>query len=165
MIYGAAVLRGEGVRFRVWAPNAQTIDVKVGSRSFPMIRDGEDFEAVVSGAHPGDRYSFVLDRTRVRPDPISRLQPDGVHGPSEIVDPGAFAWSDQNWKGIRLADYIVYELHTGTFTPEGTFESIIDKLPHLKQLGITAIELMPVAEFPGSRNWGYDGVDAYAPHS
>jgi maltooligosyltrehalose trehalohydrolase len=130
-----------------------------------MTRSGEDFEAFVLGAKPGDRYSFVLDGNRERPDPASRSQPEGVHGASEIVDPEAFHWSDQQWKGIDLAGYLLYELHTGTFTPQGTFDGVVEKLPYLQELGITAVELMPVAEFPGSRNWGYDGVDLYAPHS
>ena len=99
------------------------------------------------------------------PDPVSRWQPEGVHGPSRIVDAASFPWSDQDWRGIPLEDYLIYELHTGTFTPEGTFESIIPRLPYLRELGVTAIELMPVAEFPGRRNWGYDGVDLYAPQS
>jgi maltooligosyltrehalose trehalohydrolase len=129
-----------------------------------MTRDGEDFELVLPGA-PGDLYSFHFDDGRVRPDPVSRSQPRGVHGPSQIIDPDAFVWSDQNWKGVALSDYILYELHVGTFTPEGTFASAISKLGHLKDLGITAVELMPVGEFPGARNWGYDQVDLYAPHS
>jgi len=110
-------------------------------------------------------YFLVLDETRQRPDPVSRWQPQGVHGPSRIVDPAAFAWSDQDWTGLPLEDYVLYELHIGTFTPEGTFEGVIGKLPYLRDLGITAIELMPVAEFPGGRNWGYDGVCLYAPQS
>ena len=130
-----------------------------------MQRDGEDFELLVPDAQPGDTYSFLFDDGRLRPDPVSRSQPYGVHGPSQVVDPDAFVWSDQDWKGIALADYILYELHIGTFTPEGTFASAISKLGHLKDLGITAIELMPVGEFPGARNWGYDQVDLYAPHS
>ncbi len=126
---------------------------------------GEDFEAMIPDAAPGDTYSFVFDDGRSRPDPASRSQPHGVHGPSQIVDPEAFDWSDQDWQGIALEDFIFYELHTGTFTPQGTFAGVASKLGYLRDLGITAIELMPVAEFPGSRNWGYDGVDLYAPHS
>ena len=130
-----------------------------------MQRNGEDFEVTISDASPGQRYSLVLEDARERPDPVSRSQPLGVHGPSEIVDPNAFQWTDQNWTGLPLSQLIIYELHTGTFTPEGTFEAIVAKLPYLKDLGITAIEVMPIAEFPGSRNWGYDGVDFYAPQS
>jgi maltooligosyltrehalose trehalohydrolase len=130
-----------------------------------MTRAGEDFELVIPDASPGDTYSFVFEDGRERPDPVSRAQPHGVHGPSQVVDPEAFAWSDQDWKGIALADYILYEMHVGTFTPEGTFAGAISKLGHLKDLGITAVELMPLGEFPGARNWGYDQVDIYAPHS
>jgi maltooligosyltrehalose trehalohydrolase len=167
MSHGATVLAGGGVQFRVWAPdvNGLAVEVSPGRRHFEMQRDGEHFEAVIPDAAPGDTYCFVFDDGRTRPDPVSRSQPHGVHGPSQIVGPGAFAWSDGDWKGIALEDYIFYELHTGTFTPEGTFAGIISKLDYLRELGITAIELMPVAEFPGSRNWGYDGVDLYAPHS
>ncbi|HEY6392698.1 MAG TPA: malto-oligosyltrehalose trehalohydrolase [Bryobacteraceae bacterium] len=165
MRYGATPLREGGVQFRVWAPNLKTLAVKISGRTFQLTRNGEDFEGYVPGARQGDLYTLVLEGERERPDPVSRFQPQGVHGPSQIVDPDSFAWTDSSWKGIPLAGYIIYELHTGTFTPEGTFEAVISKLPHLQDLGITAIELMPVAEFPGNRNWGYDGVDLYAPHS
>jgi maltooligosyltrehalose trehalohydrolase len=166
MSYGATVLADGGVQFRVWAPAISSLAVELSpGRHVPMQRDGEDFEAVIPDAAPGDTYSFVFDDGRTRPDPASRSQPHGVHGPSQIVDPGAFHWSDEHWKGIALQDYIFYELHTGTFTPAGTFAGVVSKLDYLRELGITAIELMPVAEFPGSRNWGYDGVDLYAPHS
>ena len=130
-----------------------------------MTRAGDDFEVLIPDARPGDLYALVLPAGQKRPDPLSRSQPQGVHGPSQIVDPDSFSWSDHDWKGIPLRDYIFYELHTGTFTPDGTFEGIISRIRSLKELGITAIELMPVAEFPGSRNWGYDGVNLYAPHS
>ncbi|HEX4595343.1 MAG TPA: malto-oligosyltrehalose trehalohydrolase [Bryobacteraceae bacterium] len=168
MTYGATPLREKGVQFRVWAPNLTRLGVKIegiAASVFPMTRAGEDFEVLVPDAHPGDLYKFVLNGELERPDPVSRSQPQGVHGPSEIVDPRAFVWSDHSWRGIPLRDSIFYELHTGTFTPEGTFEGVISRIRSLKELGITAIELMPVAEFPGSRNWGYDGVNLYAPHS
>jgi len=164
MSYGA-IVTDAGVRFRVWAPQVQTLSVKIGGCLFPMARTGEDFEVTVPDANAGDKYSLLLDQAKERPDPVSRSQPEGVHGPSSVVDVNAFVWEDQNWKGIPLEDYIIYELHTGTFSPNGTFAGIITKLPHLKELGVTAIEIMPVAEFPGNRNWGYDGVDLYAPHS
>jgi maltooligosyltrehalose trehalohydrolase len=166
MSHGATVLAGGGVQFRAWAPTANSLAVQLsGGRAVEMQRDGEDFEAVIPDAAPGDIYSFVFGDGRTRPDPLSRWQPHGVHGPSQIVDPSAFVWSDQDWKGVALEDYILYELHTGTFTPAGTFAGVVSKLDYLRELGITAIELMPVAEFPGNRNWGYDGVDLYAPHS
>jgi maltooligosyltrehalose trehalohydrolase len=165
MLYGATVLAGGGVQFRVWAPTANALAVELGGRRVPMQPAGEDFEAMIPDAAPGDTYSFVYDDGRSRPDPASRSQLAGVHGPSQIVDPNAFDWSDQDWRGIALEGFIFYELHTGTFTPQGTFAGVASKLDYLRDLGITAIELMPVAEFPGSRNWGYDGVDLYAPHS
>jgi maltooligosyltrehalose trehalohydrolase len=130
-----------------------------------MARDGEDFEVTIPGVRPGHNYSLLFEDGRLRPDPLSRSQPQGVHGPSQVVDPDAFIWSDQDWKGSALPEFILYELHVGTFTPEGTFASAILKLDYLRDLGITAVELMPVGEFPGSRNWGYDGVDVFAPHS
>ena len=136
-----------------------------GNEPRAMARGGEDFELTIQDARPGDRYFLVLDDSKDRPDPCSRSQPEGVHGPSEIVEPGSFAWSDAGWKGIALEDYIFYELHVGTFTPQGTFDGVRSKVDYLRDLGVTAIELMPVVQFPGSRNWGYDGVDLYAPHS
>jgi maltooligosyltrehalose trehalohydrolase len=166
--YGATPLGQQGVQFRVWAPDLATLAVKLDGPSaslFPMQRTGEDFEVLVPDARPGDFYTLILNEKDGRPDPVSRSQPRGVHGPSQIVDPDSFVWSDQEWKGIPLRDYIFYELHTGTFTPDGTFDGIVSRIRALKELGITAIELMPVAEFPGSRNWGYDGVNLYAPHS
>lgn len=165
MTYGARPLPEGGVYFLVWAPNVRELGVRVQGNTFPMTRAGEDFEVLIPAAKPGQTYSLVLDGAKERPDPVSRSQPEGVHGPSEIIDPDAFSWSDQEWQGLPLNEYIIYELHTGTFTAEGNFEGVIQKIPYLKDLGITAIELMPVAEFPGSRNWGYDGVDLYAPHS
>lgn len=113
-------------------------------------------------ARAGERYLYVVDDQKPVPDPVSRLLPEGVHGPTEIVDPNSYQWSDAEWCGIELADYILYELHVGTFTPQGTFDGVIERLDYLKQLGITVIEIMPVAAFPGARNWGYDGVSPYA---
>ena len=165
MTYGATPLPSGGVQFRVWAPHVQTLAVHISGAVFPMTREGEDFQVLIPQAKPVQTYSLVLDDAKERPDPVSRSQPQGVHGPSAIIDPNSFPWSDQDWKGLELEQYIIYELHTGTFTPEGTFESVIARIPYLKELGVTAIELMPVAEFPGRRNWGYDGVDLFAPHS
>ena len=168
MTYGATPLGLEGVHFRVWAPNLNALAVKLegpsASTLYPMTRAGDDFEVLVPDARSGDLYTLVVN-DRNRPDPVSRSQPRGVHGPSQIVDPESFVWSDYDWKGIPIREYIFYELHTGTFTPDGTFEGIVSRIRSLKELGITAIELMPVAEFPGNRNWGYDGVNLYAPHS
>ena len=108
-------------------------------------------------------YRYRLDGKDSFPDPCSRFQPEGPHGPSLIVDPAAYQWRDQHWHGVRMHGQVIYELHIGTFTPDGTFDSAIKELDELKQLGITVIEIMPVAEFPGRWNWGYDGVDLYAP--
>ncbi len=114
---------------------------------------------------PGTDYQYRLDGGPERPDPVSRWRPSGVHGPTRIVDPAAFQWSDGAWRGLEMADLVIYELHVGTFTPAGTFDAVIERLPALRELGVTAIEIMPVAEFPGGRNWGYDGVSLYAVQS
>ena len=132
-----------------------------------MTRTSEsEFVANVPDVNEGTDYFYVLEGERGRPDPVSRWQPHGVHGPSRVVNPESFVWSDQHWSGIALTrDFITYELHVGTFTSPGTFDAAIERLPHLVALGVTAVELMPVAEFPGPRNWGYDGVNLYAPQS
>ncbi len=159
--YGAT-LRGGEAEFRRWAPRARQVTIRMLRRGdFPMRRVGEVFTARLP-ARAGDRYFYILDDGRPLPDPVSRLLPEGVHGPTEIVNAEAFPWSDRGWRGLDLRDYILYELHVGAFTPQGTFDAIIDKLPYLKSLGISVIELMPVAAFPGVRNWGYDGVSPYA---
>ncbi len=126
-----------------------------------MRRDGEDFVATAAAA-AGDRYAYVLADGLTVPDPVSRFLPDGVHGPTEIVDPSAFRWSDTGWRGVPLRDYVLYELHVGAFTPEGDFDGVIGKLDYLKDLGVSVIELMPVTASPGKHNWGYDGVSPYA---
>ncbi len=120
MEHGATPLKRGGVQFRVWAPDVSSLALQLLDQPpLPMTRDGEDFEIAIPGAAPGDTYSFLFEDGRLRPDPRSRSQPQGVHGPSEVVDPDAFVWSDQDWKGIPLPDYIFYELHVGTFTPLG----------------------------------------------
>src|SRR5258707_5604329 len=129
MRYGASQQEGSA-HFRVWAPKIVDMAVKISGRLFPMYRQGEDFEADIPDVEPEIDYLFVLDENTERPDPVSRWQPFGVHGPSRIVDPSAYAWSDGDWTGLALHDYIIYELHTGTFTTEGTFEAIISKLPY-----------------------------------
>ena len=133
-------------------------------RAIPLSRDGGGFHhGVDAGGKPGDRYLFELDGGAAYPCPASRWQPEGVHGPSLVVDARGFAWTDACWKRPPFRDLVIYELHIGAFTPEGTFRAAIGKLPHLKDLGVTAIEVMPVADFPGERNWGYDGVRLFAP--
>jgi len=136
------------------------------SRTIPMRQSSDsEFVATVPQVGAGADYVYVLDGERERPDPVSRWQPGGVHAPSRVVDPASFRWSDQGWSGIPLRDFIIYELHTGTFTRDGTFAGVIARLPYLRDLGVTAIEIMPVAEVPGNRNWGYDGASLYASQS
>src|SRR5581483_11895905 len=125
---------------------------------------GGYFAAAVAEAGPGTRYRFRLDGgERALPDPASRCQPDGPHGPSEVIDPGRFAWSDAGWRGVPPRRLVIYEMHVGSFTPEGSWAAATARLPALAELGITCIEMMPVAEFPGRFGWGYDGVDLFAP--
>jgi maltooligosyltrehalose trehalohydrolase len=162
-----ATLNESGTVFRVWAPRCRAIDVAIEGRR-PMAlsrRDDGLFELSVPGIAAGTKYQYRLDGERYRPDPVSRFQPEGVHGPSVVVDPGRVPWTDQSFRGHALADLVFYELHVGTFTAAGTFEAVIPHLAQLADLGVTAIELMPVGEFPGSRNWGYDGAHLYAPQS
>jgi maltooligosyltrehalose trehalohydrolase len=166
--FGANCMADGGVEFRVWAPKLRSLAVRIGEpeRMIPLTRQQDGiFSVVVPDAVAGTEYQFLLNDDRLRPDPVSRWQPYGVHGASRVVDPGSFAWSDAHWAGLPLKDFITYELHIGTFTPEGTFEAAIAKLPYLRDVGITAVELMPVVEFPGNRNWGYDGASLYSPHS
>src|SRR6266403_23918 len=162
-----ATVRDDGVVFRAWAPRCRTLDVVIeGRRPLAMTRQDDGlFEAMVAGLPSGTRYQYRLDGERYRPDPASRFQPEGVHGPSMVVNPASFPWTDQAFTGHALADLVIYELHVGTFTAAGTFEAIVPHLPNLVALGVTAVELMPVAEFPGSRNWGYDGVHLFAAQS
>jgi maltooligosyltrehalose trehalohydrolase len=166
--FGATCIHASSVEFRVWAPKADSLAVKIiGSVGEPIPLSQESFgywKGTVEDISPGTRYQYLLNHTIERPDPASRSQPDGVHGPSEIIDTHAFPWTDREWGGIPLEQYIVYELHTGTFTPEGSFDAIISRLPYLRdEVGITAIELLPVAQCPGTRNWGYDGAYLFAP--
>src|SRR5262245_6846656 len=162
-----ASLHDGGVTFHVWAPRCRTVDVLVdGGPPQPLtIAPDGLFELGLKRVKAGARYQYRLDGTRYRPDPASRWQPEGVHGPSVVVDPAAFTWTDEGFRGHGLEDLVFYELHVGTFTKAGTFEGVIPHLDLLAELGVTAIELMPVAEFPGSRNWGYDGVHLFAPQS
>jgi len=149
----------------VWAPAARTVEVEADGRRMPMTRDDAGWwTAVLPGAGGEVEYRFVLDDGVPLPDPRSPSQPRGVHGVSRLVDHAAFPWTDHRWQAGPLAAALIYEAHIGTFTPEGTFDAAIGRLDHLVGLGITHLELMPVAEFPGLRGWGYDGVDLYAPH-
>ncbi len=158
-----------GVQFTAWTPASQTAEVEIlqpdgNSQFVPMLRAGDGmFTARVDPLGPGARYRYRLNGHDIFPDVASRYQPEGVHGPSEVVDARRFKWSDQDWSGIKLCDVVVYELHVGTFTPEGTFDGVRQRLGELRDLGVTTIELMPIGDFPGNRNWGYDGVSLYAP--
>jgi maltooligosyltrehalose trehalohydrolase len=150
-------------RFRVWAPFVQRVEVRIGERMHRLKRGERGYhEAILERVAPGARYAFVLDGSRELPDPASRWQPDGVTGPSALFDPSAFAWTDAGWTPPRVQDLVIYELHVGTFTHGGTLDDAIDHLDDLAALGANAVELMPVAQFPGERNWGYDGVFPYA---
>jgi len=161
-----AVPAAGGVRFRLWAPDARTAEVVLepAGLSHPMAPAGDGtFETLIPGLRAGARYRIRVDGGPSYPDPASRYQPEGPHGPSEVTDPAAFRWSDADWRPPRRRDLIFYELHIGTFSPEGTFEGARRRLPALRALGVTAVELMPVAEFPGRWNWGYDPAALFAP--
>jgi maltooligosyltrehalose trehalohydrolase len=162
---GAIYLGGGHCRFLVWAPLAVRVEVRLvspGESLLPLQKDERGyFSGVIANVEPGCLYFYRLNGEQDFPDPASRFQPQGVHGPSQVVDP-RFSWEDVHWSGLPLKDYVIYELHVGTFTPEGTFDAVIPYLDELKELGLTALELMPVAQFPGERNWGYDGVYPFA---
>jgi maltooligosyltrehalose trehalohydrolase len=159
-----------GFCWRVWAPSAKTVELVLldeGRRSSYRMTPEEGgyfrhVEPALGRPAEGQRYAFRLNNGPERPDPASLWQPDGVHQPSAIVLPQRFRWTDQAWKGVRRQDLVIYELHVGTFTPEGTFDAVIPRLASLRDLGVTALEIMPVAQFPGRRNWGYDGTYLYA---
>jgi len=161
---GAAVTPG-GTRFRVWAPTARRVEVLLEQGGgHPLAAEPGGYHvATVAGVAAGARYRLRVDGRGPFPDPASRFQPEGVHGPSEVVDADAFRWGDGGWSGLALRELVLYELHVGTFSPEGTFAGAAARLPALRELGVTAVELMPVADFPGRRNWGYDGAAPFAP--
>ncbi len=159
-----ATVTPEGVQFTIWAPAAATIDLHLDGHAPLSLTAQSDgyFSTFVPDLKSGARYRFALDGGALFPDPASRFQPEGVHGPSEVVDP-SFAWTDSGWEGIQQRDLVFYELHVGTFTPEGTFDALTARLPYLRELGITAIELMPTADWPGRWGWGYDHAALFAP--
>ncbi|HEX8824812.1 MAG TPA: malto-oligosyltrehalose trehalohydrolase [Archangium sp.] len=168
---GAWVEPGQGVRWRVWAPGHQKVEVVLHGRdgqpgaSLPLVDEGQGFfSATLAGEGTGVRYKLRVDGEGPFPDPWSRSQPEGVHGPSEVVVPD-FSWTDAGWKGTDPEAQVIYEVHVGTATPEGTFEALIPRLRSLKELGVTTLELLPLASFPGARNWGYDGVALFAPQA
>ena len=160
----------EGVRYCVWSPAAERVEVEIvhgpggAERLVPMERDAQGyFIGLDPEGKAGDAYKYRVNGGTSFPDPASRAQADSVHGRSLVIDPRAYRWTDAEWRRPSFRDVVIYELHVGTFTSEGTFRAVIDRLPHLRTLGINAIEIMPVADFPGTRNWGYDGVLIYAP--
>jgi maltooligosyltrehalose trehalohydrolase len=155
----------EGTRFRLWAPTAREVGLLTagGEAPLPMTALSDGWWERVAVARPGTRYRYRIDGQLEAPDPASRFNPDDAHGPSEVIDPGAFEWHDGGWRGRPWEEAVLYELHVGTFSPEGTFAGVESRLDYLAALGVTAIELMPVADFPGRRGWGYDGVLPFAP--
>ena len=168
MPFGAELTAQGKVRFRLWAPAAHTVELVLHdpkrSLQVPALGDGW-YELTTGEARAGSRYGYRIDGRMEVPDPASRSNPDDVHGPSEVIDSTAFEWDDQAWRGRPWHEAAIYELHVGTFSPEGTFAGVEKKLRHLAELGVTAIELMPIADFPGKRGWGYDGVLQFAPES
>ena len=168
MPFGAELTAQGKVRFRLWAPAAHQVELVLHdpkrSLQVPALGDGW-YELTTGEARAGSRYGYRIDGRMEVPDPASRSNPDDVHGPSEVIDSTAFEWDDQAWRGRPWHESAIYELHVGTFSPEGTFAGVEKKLRHLAELGVTAIELMPIADFPGKRGWGYDGVLQFAPES
>ncbi len=169
MPFGAAILADGSARFRLWAPGAGQVELCLepgvnNPRCLPMTADSDGwFALTTTRAHSGSRYLYHIDGEHFVPDPASRFQPEDVHGPSELIEPLAWRWSDSSWRGRPWHEAVIYELHVGTFTAAGGFAAVRAKLDYLARLGASAIELMPVADFPGRRNWGYDGVALFAP--
>jgi len=165
---GAEIRQG-GVHYRVWAPKAERVSVRITksdgeARTLPLRPEDDGYHAGLDeSGTAGDQYLYELREGAAFPCPASRFQPETVAGPSMVIDPGAFRWTDAAWARPAFRDLVIYELHVGTFTPEGTYRAVIEKLPYLRELGVTAIELMPLADFPGEHNWGYDGVRLFAP--
>lgn len=165
MPFGAELIEGGGVRFRLWAPGVNAVSLQLDSHDdVDMLAKGQGwFELSHPTAHAGSRYLFRLPDGLLVPDPVSRSNPDDVHGASEVIDPAAFDWSDDSWLGRPWEEAVIYELHIGCFTSAGDFNGVIERLDYLVELGVTALEIMPVADFPGRCNWGYDGVLLFAP--
>ena len=167
MPFGAEPAGGTLTRFRLWAPAAHAVELLIGTGALrlPMTATPDGWRELVVDAPAGTCYRYRIDGKLEVPDPASRFNPEDAHGPSEVIDPGAFEWVDGDWRGRLWEEAVLYELHVGTFSPAGTFAGVAAQLDYLSQLGVTAIELMPVADFPGTRNWGYDGVLPFAPDS
>lgn len=169
--FGANVIDARRVRFRVWAPLARSVEVELYPAHGEIVRqamslEGDGVWSATVEAQAGALYRYRLDAHWGYPDPYSRSQPEGVHGPSQVVDPSAFGgWTDDAWRGLDVESLVIYELHVGAYTPAGTFDALIEQLDALRELGVSAVELMPVCEFPGGRNWGYDAAHLFAPAS
>lgn len=160
-----AAIKPDGAHFCVWSPQSRSMEVFLPETDAYVAMEPRPFgywTCIIPDLTPGTKYLYRINGSETHPDPASRYQPEGVHGPSALVEPD-FPWTDQNWCGVPLEKYVLYELHVGVYTPEGTFEALIPHLENLKELGVTAIELMPICQFPGKRNWGYDGVYPFAP--
>jgi len=170
MPFGAECRDDGSTRFRLWAPAAKRVEVSIEEKNRVIQIALEPraegwFELLSEAAKAGTRYSFRINGKQLVPDPASRFQPGDAHKPSEVIDPNAFDWRDDNWRGRPWEEAVLYELHVGTFTPSGAFAGVRERIDYLRDLGVTAIELMPVSDFPGKRNWGYDGVFPFAPDS
>ncbi len=169
MPFGATVTEEGNVHFQLWAPEAKKVElclVEKNDRGRILEMDVDEqgwYRLITDQAGPGTLYQYRVDEDLMVPDPASRYQPQDIQGPSQVVDPSTFQWTDQTWTGRPWEEVVLYELHVGTFTPEGTYTGVKNKLDYLKEIGVTAIELMPIADFPGERNWGYDGVLPFAP--
>ncbi len=157
--------QNNGVHFRVWAPNCREVSVVLsGEQNHKLTNEGQGyFSGLISSITVGTRYQFRLDQDVLVPDPASRYQPEGPHGPSQVMDPKAYAWTDGDWHGLELSKLVIYELHVGSFTTEGTWASAAKELKELAAIGITCVEMMPIADFAGTFGWGYDGVNLFAP--
>src|SRR2546425_10563237 len=169
---GAELIDSNRTHFRVWAPKAQDVDLvleesakKEAMRTFhPLEREGNGYFSGVANARAGALYRFRVNQAEhFHPDPASRSQPHGPHGSSCVVDPTQFKWTDSKWRGVKMKGQIIYEMHVGTFTKEGTWQAAAEQLAELARIGITVVEMMPIADFPGKFGWGYDGVDLFAP--
>ena len=162
---GVDLQPGAGAHVRVWAPACRRVEVVTADEThrWPLTPEEHGHHAAFVPLSAGDRYWFALEGERLRPDPCSRWQPEGPHGPSAVVDPAVFAWTDQGWRGVPRDGQVLYEMHVGTFTPEGTWRAAAARLPFIARLGVTVVEMMPVNDFPGEFGWGYDGVALYAP--
>jgi maltooligosyltrehalose trehalohydrolase len=164
MPFGAESLDDGKVKFRLWAPKAERVDLCLADQAPQALSKlGDGWFELVTESSAGSRYQFHIDGQTKVPDPASRFQPSDVHGPSQVIDPTAFDWQDEQWHGRPREEAVIYELHVGTFTPEGTFAALQERLDYLVDVGVTAVELMPIADFAGARNWGYDGVLPFAP--